>query len=132
MVLHNHLLINGVTSNPPKDEVYIKAWLRDLVVQIGMKITMGPLSFYVNKEGNKGLTAIVGIETSHIAVHIWDEYEPGLIQFDLYTCSFLPLDAVLRNLEEHLGLTDYQYIVLERSVGFNVTHQSTDPKHFPT
>jgi S-adenosylmethionine/arginine decarboxylase-like enzyme len=46
------------------------------------------------------------IETSHIALHIWDEPFPGEIQFDLYTCGELPIDQILRNLEDKLGLFD--------------------------
>ncbi len=120
MALHNQLLVNGVTDNPPKDENQIKLWLIDLVSSIGMKIVMGPMSFYVNKKGNAGLTAIVGIETSHIAIHVWDEPVPALIQFDLYTCSTLPIQDVLKKLETDLGLRDYKYMVLERASEFRI------------
>ena len=27
------------------------------------------------------------IETSHIAMHIWDEPKPALMQFDVYSCG---------------------------------------------
>jgi S-adenosylmethionine/arginine decarboxylase-like enzyme len=74
----------------------------------------------VTKEGNRGLTAIVMIETSHIALHVWDETNPGMIQFDLYTCSNLPVDLVIKSLEDNLGLKDYKYMVIERETGFNI------------
>lgn len=125
MALHNQLLINGVSDTPPTDTIKIKQWLIELVSSINMKIVMGPMSFYVNKEGNKGITAIVGIETSHIALHVWDEPIPALIQFDLYTCSTLPLSIILKKLETDLGLRDYKYIVLERANAFNIINQST-------
>jgi len=120
MALHNQLLVNGASYNPPRDTEVIKQWLIDLVDEIGMKIIMGPLSFYVSKEGNKGITAIVGIETSHIAIHVWDEPSPALIQFDLYTCSTLPHDLVLKKLERDFGLCNYKYMVLERAYDFNI------------
>lgn len=125
MTLHNHLLVNGVTDNPPKDTEEMKQWLEALVKDIGMKITMGPLSFYVDKVGNKGVTAIVGIETSHIAIHVWDEPDPSLVQFDLYTCSTLPVQSVLRNLEKNIGLRDYKYMVLERTSDFRVVERDS-------
>ncbi len=123
MALHNQLLVNGATDNPPRDTEEIKIWLTKLVHDIDMKIVMGPMSFYVSKEGNKGITAIVGIETSHIAIHIWDEPNPALIQFDLYTCSTLPVKLILQKLERDLGLKDYKYMVLERATDFNILHE---------
>lgn len=120
MALHNQLLINGFTDNPPTDEAFITKWMQDLVEQIGMKIIKGPYTAYVTKEGNRGLTAIVMIETSHIALHVWDETNPGLIQFDLYTCSTLPVQDVIKNLEDNLGLKDYKHMVIERSDGFHI------------
>jgi S-adenosylmethionine/arginine decarboxylase-like enzyme len=85
-----------------------------------MKVIQGPFASYVSKEGNRGLTAIVMIETSHIAMHVWDEEDPAFVQFDLYTCSTLPVDRVLKNLEDTFGLHNYQSMVLERSKGFKV------------
>lgn len=120
MALHNQLLINGFSDTPPTDEAFIKQWMEDLVKQIDMKIIQGPYTAYVTKEGNRGLTAVVMIETSHIALHIWDEDQPGMIQFDLYTCSTLPVQSVIDNLKENLGLKDYRYMVVERAQGFNI------------
>ena len=120
MALHNQLLINGFSDTPPTDEAFIKQWMQDLVKQIDMKIIQGPYTAYVTKEGNRGLTAIVMIETSHIALHVWDEDQPGMIQFDLYTCSTLPVQDVIDNLKNNLGLKDYRYMVIERAQGFNI------------
>ncbi len=120
MALHNQLLINGFSGTPPTDETFIKQWMQDLVKQIDMKIIQGPYTAYVTKQGNRGLTAIVMIETSHIALHVWDETNPGMIQFDLYTCSTLPVDLVIKSLEDNLGLKDYKYMVIERETGFNI------------
>jgi len=120
MALHNQLLINGFSDTPPTDETFIKQWMQDLVKQIDMKIIQGPYTAYVTKQGNRGLTAIVMIETSHIALHVWDETNPGMIQFDLYTCSNLPVDLVIKSLEDNLGLKNYKYMVIERETGFNI------------
>jgi S-adenosylmethionine/arginine decarboxylase-like enzyme len=85
-----------------------------------MKTIQGPYASYVTKEGNRGLTAVVMIETSHIAMHVWDETDPATMQFDLYTCSTLPVEQVIKNLEDHFGLFNYSVLVLERSEGFKV------------
>jgi S-adenosylmethionine/arginine decarboxylase-like enzyme len=120
MALHNHLLVNGYSLIPPTDEGKTIEWMKNLVESIDMKIIQGPFASYVSKEGNRGLTAIVMIETSHIAMHVWDEEDPAFVQFDLYTCSTLPVERVLKDLEDTFGLHNYQSMVLERSQGFKV------------
>jgi S-adenosylmethionine/arginine decarboxylase-like enzyme len=120
MALHNHVLINGYTLLPPTDEEKTKVWMQALVDSIGMKTIQGPFASYVTKEGNRGLTAVVMIETSHIAMHVWDEADPAFMQFDLYTCSTLPVEKVVKNLEDHFGLFNHSVLVLERSEGFKI------------
>lgn len=107
-----------------KNEEDAIAWMRSLVESIDMKIIQGPYASYVTKDGNKGLTCIVMIETSHIALHIWDEPNPAEIQFDLYTCGDLPIDKILKKLEEETGLVDYHYMILERATGFNILERN--------
>ena len=120
MALHNHVLINGYTLLPPTDEQQTIKWMKDLVDSIGMKVIQGPFASYVTQEGNRGLTAAVMIETSHIAMHVWDETDPAFMQFDLYTCSTLPVEKVIENLEDHFGLFNASVLVLERSEGFKI------------
>jgi S-adenosylmethionine/arginine decarboxylase-like enzyme len=85
-----------------------------------MKIIKGPFAAYVDKDGNKGLTAIVMIETSHIAFHIWDEVDPGLIQFDLYTCGQLELDRVISLFKKTFDVVNMDYVLFDREHGFKV------------
>jgi S-adenosylmethionine/arginine decarboxylase-like enzyme len=125
MALHNHILLNGHVSNPPKDIEATKEWLRQLVKDIDMKLIQGPYASYVDAPGNRGLTATVMIETSHIALHVWDEDSPALIQFDLYTCSTLPVMKVIDSVNKFMGLLDYRYMVMERRDGFNVVSTET-------
>jgi len=127
MALHNHLLLNGYTKTPPTDEAATIEWMRQLVEKIDMKVIQGPFASYVTKEGNRGLTCVVMIETSHIALHVWDEENPAFIQFDLYTCSDLPVKPVLDDLEDHIGLYDGSYMLLERSSGFRTIDQRDYP-----
>ena len=80
--IHKHLLIRAEVKNPPKenDDVRLVNWMRYLIQDIDMKLLFGPITRYVDVEGNEGLTAIAMIETSHIAMHIWEKEEPPLIQ----------------------------------------------------
>jgi len=79
------------------------AWWNKLVVDIGMKkldVEHNPICGYVDTPGNSGLTIAGIIETSHIAMHVWDELDPALIQLDVYTCSSLDTSVVMKALEQ--------------------------------
>lgn len=115
---HKHILMNARVNNSlanPDDAV---EFLRDLVERVGMKILMGPYATYVDAPGNRGTTAIVGIETSHIAFHIWDEQEPARLQFDLYTCGELDPDVVIDALDEQFDIVEADYRIYDREEGF--------------
>ena len=118
--MHKHLLLRGFITNAPTSEQVVIDWLRDFVGRIGMKVVQGPFASMITEEGNRGLTASVMIETSHIAFHIWDEMDPSLIQFDLYTCSELNVNYVLDTISSFFNFTEYQYMVLNRENGFKV------------
>ena len=120
MLYHKHLLVNAKVKSPMKEESDAIAFLQDLVDKIDMKIIKGPFAAYVDKDGNKGLTAIVMIETSHIAFHIWDEVDPGLIQFDLYTCGQLELDRVISLFKGTFDVVNMDYVLFDRENGFKV------------
>lgn len=117
---HNHLLVNAKITKAPTRPTAAKDWLTYLVEKIGMKIVSGPHAAYVDKPGNRGMTASVMIETSHIAFHIWDELEPILLQFDLYTCSTLDHKLVLAEMEKFFGMTEYEYQLFDRENGFDL------------
>ena len=118
MIFHKHLLINAKVNNPMKSEDEAIEFLTELVKAIDMKIIKGPFASYVNVEGNRGLTAIVMIETSHIAFHIWDEPSPALLQFDLYTCGVLNQKAVLETIKSKFAVARFDYVLLDRENGF--------------
>ncbi len=126
MIYHKHLLVNAKVSNPVKSEAQGIEFLTNLVNKIDMKIIKGPFASYVNKEGNRGLTGIVMIETSHIAFHIWDELRPGLVQFDLYTCGQLELDKVISIFKETFEVVELDYVLFDREHGFVVEQKGRE------
>jgi S-adenosylmethionine/arginine decarboxylase-like enzyme len=97
---HKHLIVRAELNNPPKCVEAIQDWMKTLVDKIDMKILMGPYAVYSDMEGNRGLTAVTIIETSHIAMHVWDEVSPALMQLDVYTCSTLNTGDVFVALED--------------------------------
>lgn len=120
MIQHKHILVNAKVNNPIATIEEGVEFLNDLVERIDMKIIQGPFASYVEAPGNRGLTAIVMIETSHIAFHIWDEPQPGLLQFDLYTCGTLNKDTVIEALMERFDIVSLEYQMFDRENGFVV------------
>lgn len=117
MLQHKHLLIRAEVNNPPTDEEYIKEWFKRLISDIGMKLLRGPISAYVDVPGNKGLTCVAIIETSHIAMHVWDEDHPGLMQLDVYTCGEFDPQKVFNAIGE-FGPTKVDFKYLDREHEF--------------
>ena len=116
---HKHLIVRSEIENAPTSPEEINQWMKKLVDKINMKIMMGPYSAYCPVVGNRGLTAVTIIETSHIAMHVWDEVYPALMQLDVYTCSsldpvdvtdaikiFAPIKTEIKYLDRKHGLTE--------------------------
>ena len=105
--LINHLMVK-------REEKKLKKWLRNLVKKIDMTIIKGPYAGYVNKKGNSGLTGVVMIETSHIAMHVWDEISPALVQCDVYSCAEFSSSEVLMEFAV-MEPTKIEHILLDRA-----------------
>jgi S-adenosylmethionine/arginine decarboxylase-like enzyme len=114
MLVHHLLVVNARITNPPTDPVFITEWKKKLVEDIGMKILMGPYAVYSEVTGNRGLTAVTIIETSHIALHIWDEDEPGILRLDVYSCAEFDIDTILKAIEQ-FNPTHVDYKFLDRT-----------------
>ncbi len=114
MPVHKHLIIRAEVNRPITSEKELRKWLRNLVNKIDMKIIKGPYVSYVSKEGNRGITGVVMIETSHIAIHIWDEVSPALVQCDVYSCAEFSANEVLLELTS-MEPTKVEHMLLNRA-----------------
>jgi len=121
MPVHKHLIIRAEVNHPITSEKELRKWLRNLVKKIDMKIIKGPYAAYVSKEGNRGLTGIVMIETSHISIHIWDEESPALVQCDVYSCAEFSSNEVLAEFVS-MDVVTIDKIVLDRVDALKITH----------
>lgn len=120
---HKHLLIKAYVTNPPKSEETLINWLREVVAAIDMKIVLGPFAKYVDSVGNVGITGAVVIETSHLAIHVWEECNPGMIQMDVYSCKSFDPSLVAEKLKE-FGLISHQIMFIDRNADFVILEQS--------
>ena len=116
MIEHKHLLIRAEVLNCPKkdDMGYVLSWMTSLIASINMKLMQGPNISYVDQKGNRGITCMALIETSHIVLHIWDETDPGLFQLDVYSCKSFDMDIVIKSLNESFKINKLQYKFLDR------------------
>ena len=129
MPVHKHLIIRAEVNHPPLTEKYVRLWLRKLVKKIDMNIIKGPYASYVNKEGNRGVTGVVMIETSHIAIHVWDEDTPALVQCDVYSCAEFSSNEVLAEFIP-MDVVKIDHVLLDRASKINITHWDGDPNIF--
>lgn len=115
MLKHQHLIVRSEIKNPPTefDLDKMNLWFTDLIKSIDMKILSGPHTVYCKMVGNRGYTGVCVIETSHIALHTWDEESPSVIQLDVYTCSDLDVSIVVDKLKVFEPV-DIDYTFIDR------------------
>jgi len=122
-LVHKHLLVRAEVLNPPTSVSFCSSWLTSLVSKIDMKILKGPVVAYSDMVGNRGITGIVVIETSHIVFHIWDEILPAVIQLDVYSCKdFKPKD-IFKELEM-FSVKKLEYKFLDRENNFKTIERN--------
>ena len=112
---HLHLLVKGNIKTPPKTEKMLNIWFSQLVNNVGMKVVAGPTSVYVNEPGNEGITGTVTLATSHASIHVWDNDNPPMFQFDLYSCSEFTAKQVLDHIDDWFGLIEAHYQMIDRN-----------------
>lgn len=121
IIQHKHIIINALVEAPPHkaQTADMANWFKRLIDNLGMKLLSGPHVEYCDMEGNKGFTGVAIIETSHIALHVWDEETPAVVRLDVYTCGdldpavvftaldeFKPVSVVYRMFDRETGITE--------------------------
>jgi S-adenosylmethionine/arginine decarboxylase-like enzyme len=102
-------------KTPPKTEKVLNIWFTQLVQNVGMKVVAGPTSVYVDEPGNEGLTGTVTLATSHASIHIWDNINPAMFQFDLYSCSNFTPRQILDHIDDWFGLNEAHWQFIDRN-----------------
>ena len=118
--VHKHLIIRAEANRVPTDEEQLTEWLKEFIDSIHMKILMGPYVKYCKMEGNRGITGIAVIETSHIAIHVWDEPNPAQMQIDVYSCAEFDVDEIANKIKSDFDVVKLDYKYLNRETGLTV------------
>jgi S-adenosylmethionine/arginine decarboxylase-like enzyme len=121
-LVHQHIVIRAHVNKPPMSAEEVKNWLKELISKIDMNILNGPHATYLDKEGNRGVTGVCIIETSHIAIHVWDEESPGLIQLDVYSCKDFDKEVVFKHFECFEPVST-EWFMLDRTDKLSITHE---------
>ena len=122
---HKHLIVRGHIMQTTKSEDVLSRMLNDVVNMICMRVMMGPYSKYLDVQGNRGITGVVVIETSHLSCHIWDEQFPHLIQLDIYSCKDFDPQVVINVVDSYFCFIDYQIMVIDRNEGLKLLKEES-------
>lgn len=118
---HQHLLVRGFCKNPFTDVEKLNKWFVELVHKVDMEVVAGPTSVYVNEIGNEGLTGTVTLATSHSSLHVWDNLDIPLFQFDIYSCKIFDNNIVFEHLNQ-MNLSSIEWITIDRNDGFKISN----------
>lgn len=115
IVEHKQLIVRAEVANffGRFEQLELDDWLFVLVEKMGMRIMSGPHSVYVDRDGLRGWSGSVLIETSHIALHVWEDAEPKLLQLDVYTCGAMQPDTIAEHLRQ-FNPSRIEYLLLDR------------------
>ena len=119
LLKHKHLIVRAEIHHPPCNPSAMDDWMRQLVQDIRMKVLMGPFSVYSDMPGNQGLTSVTIIENSHIAVHVWDEVSPALMEMDAYSCAEFDPQLIFDRLQSDFGLAKLEWKFIDRENGLD-------------
>ena len=122
LLVHKHLIVRAEAKNPPMDEAVLTEWFKKFIDEIGMKVMMGPYVKYSHMIGNRGITGAAIIETSHIVMHVWDEPDPALLQFDVYSCGEFDPETIWNKIKKDFNTTKIEYKFLDRENDLSEIH----------
>jgi S-adenosylmethionine/arginine decarboxylase-like enzyme len=114
---HEHLLVRALIDRPFMEKQGAVCWIESLVSKLGLTFLHSPIAAYCHDKGNRGVTAVAILNASHVALHIWDETQPAVLQLDLYSCRSLDVGIVLSELDS-LSATRIQHKMFDRSLVF--------------
>lgn len=122
---HKHLILSLAVKFPPKDNIEVEALLSFIIKRVGMNIAQAdtipknPIAYFCDMTGNKGVTGIGILETSHTAIHVWEEEYPAKLEFDLYSCSEFDVEHIV-SMMDTFEIVSGNFYVLDRDEGLKV------------
>jgi S-adenosylmethionine/arginine decarboxylase-like enzyme len=116
MVIHHHTIIVA-TVRKKSAEINcedLSFFLSKLVREIGMKKLFKPIAIH----GKYGFTGIVGIVTSHIAFHYFDQGQ--ILHFDVYSCKNYNIKTLVNFIDKYWGMKKADILFVNRDKLFSI------------
>ena len=113
-----HLIVDGKARNDKllrnKDKLF--EWLVDITDALGMQILQGPICVESIWPGEyDGITGVVIISSSHIAVHTWPEAGQYTVNVDVFSCHSFPWENILARIVKDWIMDDHNVKLLTRA-----------------
>lgn len=117
-----HLIIDGVAQNGLllKDTKALSEWLVGMAKYLNMAVMKKPTVVEVVGFGpDAGITGIVVISESHMAIHTWPEKKDCNVNIDIFSCRQFNWKDVLAKVTKdwRIGTDDYKIRVISRPIG---------------
>ncbi len=125
MLKHKHLLLSLQVKYPPRDSEEVEAWLSFVIKRINMKIAKAstllknPQAYYCDNPANLGVTGVGILETSHTALHVWEDESPAKMEYDLYSCAEFDVADII-TMAKIFGIIGGTYFVIDRDNGLKI------------
>jgi len=101
-LVHQMSIIKVDTDRFFKSQEEVNDFLYLFVKVLDMEVLIPPQSKCCSDEGNYGYTGMIGITTSSLIIHSWDEYKYHMI--DVYSCKPYNPDDVVKYLKLVFGI----------------------------
>lgn len=113
MVVHHHSIVVATVLRPRATITCegLQSFLSGLVKAIDMQQLFDPIAI----NGKYGFTGIVGIVTSHIAFHYFDE--DRTLHLDVYSCKPYDLAALIDFVNEYWDIETASVLFIRRDEG---------------
>ncbi len=110
-----HLMVDGYEANPEKlkDAELVRRVLSELPDEMGMTKVLPP---FVYSYGEEGVTGVVIIAESHIAIHTFPKKR--FLSVDIFSCKAFDHAQVLRRLAQTFEIGRFETHLIHRGKEF--------------
>ncbi|TBH20721.1 adenosylmethionine decarboxylase [Thermus thermamylovorans] len=113
-----HLMVDGYDADPARlrDAELVRRVLDELPEEMAMTKVLPPFVYRYGPEGEDGVTGVVIIAESHIAIHTFPKKR--FLSIDIFSCKAFDMAHVLRKLTEVFQIGRYETYMIHRGKEF--------------
>ncbi|BAW02517.1 S-adenosylmethionine decarboxylase proenzyme [Thermus thermophilus] len=113
-----HLMVDGYEANPDRlrDAELIRRVLNELPEEMEMTKVLPPFVYSYGPGGEDGVTGVVLIAESHIAIHTFPKKR--FLSVDIFSCKAFDMAKALKKLAEVFEIRRYETYMINRGKEF--------------